>query len=287
MENHKTRTKLDIFKKMVVITLGAVIFAVGLEGILIPNDVIDGGVVGIALMLSKLTSISLGVFLFVLNIPFFILGYKQIGKTFLFGTLYGVIILSVATTLLHNLPVLIEDQLLAPVFGGIMLGIGVGLVIRNGGVLDGTETLAILVEKKTPFTVGEIIMVFNLIIFSFAALVFNPTSALYSILTYYIAFKTIDLVVKGFDDMKSAHIVSNNSEELAIAISNRLGRGVTFLNGEGSYSKDDKRIILAVFTRLEEAKMKDIIHDIDPEAFIIITDVAEVRGGRFKKKDIH
>lgn len=287
MENHKTRTKLDIFKRMIVITLGAIIFAIGLEGILIPNDVIDGGVVGIALMLSKLTSISLGAFLFILNIPFFILGYKQIGKTFLIGTLYGVIILSLTTTLLHNLPVLIEDQLLAPVFGGIMLGVGVGLVIRNGGVLDGTETLAILVEKKTPFTVGEIIMVFNLIIFSFAALVFNPTNALYSILTYYIAFRTIDLVVKGFDDMKSAHIVSNNSEELAAAINNRLGRGVTFLNGEGSYSKNDKRIILAVFTRLEEAKMKDIIHDIDPDAFIIVTDVAEVRGGRFKKKDIH
>lgn len=287
MENHKTRSKLDILKKMVAITLGAVIFAVGLEGILIPNDVIDGGIVGISLMLSKLTSIGLGVFLFALNIPFFILGYKQIGKTFLFGTLYGVVVLSLATTLLHNIPILIDDQLLAPVFGGIMLGIGVGIVIRNGGVLDGTETLAILVEKKTPFTVGEIIMVFNLIIFAFAALVFNPTSALYSILTYYIAFKTIDLVVKGFDDMKSAHIVSNNSEELANAINNRLGRGVTFLNGEGAYSKYDKRIILAVFTRLEEAKMKDIIHDVDPEAFIIITDVAEVRGGRFKKKDIH
>ncbi|MGE4272151.1 MAG: YitT family protein [Desulfitobacterium sp.] len=277
----------SLVRRGIFITMGAMSMALGLEGILIPNQIIDGGVTGVSMMLSHLTSVNLGVYLFFLNLPFFFLGYKQIGKTFALSMLYGIIILSVTTLYLHHITPFVQDVLLAVVFGGLLLGFGVGLVIRSGGVLDGTETLAILIEKRAPFSVGEIIMIINVIIFAVAAFVYGLDNALYSMLTYYIAFKTIDIVVKGFDDMKSIYIISDQYEEIADAISSRLGRGVTFLQGEGSFTGDVKRIVFCVFTRLEEAKIKDIVREIDSSAFVIISDVGEVKGGRFKKKDIH
>lgn len=284
---HKKLTAGNIIKRGIFITLGAVIMAYGLEGVLIPNDIIDGGVVGVSMILTHLTGLKLGIFLFLLNLPFFFLGYKQIGKTFAISMLYGILILSVATVMMHHVTPFVDDTLLAVVFGGVTLGLGVGLVMRNGGVLDGSETLAILIEKRVPFTVGEIIMFINAIIFIGAAFVFGVENALYSMLTYYIASKTIDIVVKGLDDMKSMYIISDHEQDIADSISDRLGRSVTFLNGSGGFSGDSKRIIFCVFTRLEESKMKDIINAIDPQAFLIVSDIAEVRGGRFKKKDIH
>ncbi|MFC4803022.1 YitT family protein [Neobacillus sp. GCM10023253] len=285
--NHKRLTARNIVKRGLFITVGAIIMAYGLEAVLIPNNMIDGGVTGLSMILSHVTAFNLSIFLVILNLPFFFLGYKQIGKTFAISMLYGIIALSVATSFLHHVKPIVNNELLAVVFGGLILGLGVGLTIRNGGVLDGTETLAILVEKRVPFSVGEIIMFVNVIIFSVAAFIYSVENALFSMLTYYIAFKTIDVVVKGMDDMKSVYIISDNTTEIADAISERLGRGVTFLHGEGSYSGEDKRVILSVFTRLEETKMKDIIRELDPQAFIIATDVSAVHGGRFKKKDIH
>lgn len=285
--SHHRLSIRSILKRGLFITVGAIIMAFGLEAILIPNHIIDGGVTGLSMMLSHLTPIKLSVFLVLLNLPFFFLGYKQIGKTFAVSMLYGIVALSVATSFMHSVEPVVDDQLLAVVFGGLILGIGVGLTMRNGGVLDGTETLAILIDKRLPFSVGEIIMFINVIIFLCAAFVYGIENALFSMLTYYIAFRTIDIVVKGMEDMKAMYIITDYTEQLADAISDRLGRGVTFLHGEGSYSGEDKRVILSVYTRLEETKMKDIIHEIDPSAFIISTDVAEVRGGRFKKKDIH
>lgn len=286
-QTHKHLTGRSLLKRFLFLTLGAIVMAYSLEALLIPNDIIDGGVTGVSMLLSHITSFNLSIFLVLLNLPFFFLGYKQIGKTFAFSMLYGIIALSVATSLFHHIEPLVSDHLLAIVFGGVVLGVGVGLAMRGGGCLDGTESLAILLEKKTPFSVGDIIMVINIVIFSIAALVFGVESALSSILTYYIASKTIDVVVQGFDDMKSMYIITDNTEVVADAISHRLGRGVTILHGEGAYSGEDKKVILAVFTRLEETKMKDIIRDVDPSAFVILNDVAGVYGGRFKKKDIH
>lgn len=285
--NHSRLKLRSIIQRVVFITIGAVIMAYGLEAILIPNNMIDGGITGISMILSHVTSINLSIFLVLLNLPFFFLGYKQIGKNFAISMLYGIIALSVATSFMHHIEMMVHDPLLAVVFGGLALGIGVGLAIRNGGVLDGSETLALLIEKKVPFSLGEIIMFVNVIIFSIAAFVFGLENALFSMLTYYIAFRTIDIVVKGFEDMKSMYIISDHTVDIADAIQDRLGRGVTYLHGEGAYSGEDKRVILCVFTRLEETKMKDIIREFDPNAFIIANDVAEVRGGRFKKKDIH
>ncbi len=284
---HKRLTLRNIVQRAVFITIGAIIMAYGLEAVLIPNNMIDGGVTGLSMILSHVTAINLSIFLVILNLPFFFLGYKQIGKTFAISMLYGIVALSVATSFMHHVKPIVNNELLAVVFGGLILGLGVGLTIRNGGVLDGTETLAILVEKRLPFSVGEIIMFVNVIIFTIAAFVYSLENALFSMLTYYIAFKTIDVVVKGLDDMKSVYIISDNTDEISDAITERLGRGVTYLHGEGSYSGEDKRVILCVFTRLEETKMKDIIRELDPQAFIIATDVSSVYGGRFKKKDIH
>ncbi|WP_432418849.1 YitT family protein [Cytobacillus spongiae] len=284
---HKKIPLKEVVKRAVLITIGAVIMAVGLEIFLVPNQVIDGGIVGVSIILSHITGVKLGLFIFILNIPFFFIGYKQIGKTFAFSTLYGIIILSTSTTFLHPVPAFTQDILLASLFGGIVLGIGVGLVIRYGGSLDGTEILAILTSKKLPFSVGEIIMFVNLFILASAGFVFSWDRAMYSLLAYYVAFKMIDITIKGLDESKSVWIISENYEEIGDALLHRLGRGVTYLKGEGAFSGDDKKVIFCVITRLEEAKLKDIVAEHDPSAFLAIADIAEVRGGRFKKKDIH
>ncbi|KPL58946.1 hypothetical protein AM506_14540 [Rossellomorea vietnamensis] len=284
---HKKIPMKEVVKRAFLITIGAVIMAVGLEIFLVPNQVIDGGIVGVSIMLSHITGIKLGIFIFILNIPFFFIGYKQIGKTFAFSTLYGIIILSISTTFLHPVAAFTQDILLASLFGGIVLGIGVGIVIRYGGSLDGTEILAILSSKRLPFSVGEIIMFVNLFILASAGFVFSWDRAMYSLLAYYVAFKLIDITIKGLDESKSVWIISENYEEIGDALLHRLGRGVTYLKGEGAFSGDDKKVIFCVITRLEEAKLKDIVAEHDPSAFLAIADIAEVRGGRFKKKDIH
>src|SRR4051794_31463146 len=207
---HRRLTKGKIFQRMLLITIGAALMGVGLEIFLVPNNVIDGGITGISITLSYITGWKLGTFLFILNIPFFFIGYKQIGKTFAFSTLYGIIILSITTTLLHPVPAFTQDILLATVFGGIVLGIGVGIVIRYGGSLDGTEILAILFNNRLPFSVGEIIMFFNLFILASAGFVFSWDRAMYSLIAYFVAFKTIDITSPGFDERKSVCIISVN-----------------------------------------------------------------------------
>lgn len=287
VQQHRGLTTRKIIQRIMLITIGAALMAVGLEIFLVPNHVIDGGIVGISIILSYLTGWKLGIFIFILNIPFFFIGYKQIGKTFALSTLYGIIILSIGTTLLHPVPAFTQDILLATVFGGIVLGIGVGMVIRYGGSLDGTEILAILFNKKLPFSVGEIIMFFNLFILGSAGFVFSWDRAMYSLIAYFVAYKTIDITITGLDESKSVWIISDNSQEIGEAIMNRLGRGVTYINGEGAYSGDQKKVIFCVINRLEEAKLKEIVTESDKNAFLAVADIAEVRGGRFKKRDIH
>lgn len=284
---HPKLTRLKIAKRGFFIVLGAIMMALGIEVFLVPNMIMDGGIVGISIILYNLTGISLGVFIFFLNIPFFFLGYKQIGKTFAISTILGISILSFATNYLHHVAAFTQDMLLATVFGGIVLGAGVGLVIRYGGALDGSEILAILLNKKFPFSVGEFIMLFNVFIFTWGGFVLGWDRAMYSVLAYVIAFKTIDIVIDGFDESKSAWIISDKDAEIGDAILARLGRGVTYLKGEGGYSGDDKRVIFCIVTRLEEAKLKSIVEELDPSAFLAVADINEVRGGRFKKRDIH
>lgn len=282
----KSKTRRLVIRTIMVI-LGAIIMAVALELFLVPNHIMDGGIVGVSIITSHLVGLPLGIFIFILNLPFIFLGYKQIGKTFAVSTGLGITVLSIATILLHSIEPFTTDTLLATVFGGIVLGIGVGIVIRYGGSLDGTEILAILFNRKSPFSVGEIIMFINLIIFTVAGFVFTWEQAMYSILAYYIAYKAIDIVIQGMEESKSVYIISDEIDEIGQAIMDRLGRGVTFLHGEGAYTGNDKKVIFTVITRLEESKLKIIVSEIDDSAFLAIGNIAEVSGGRFKKKDIH
>ncbi|QHW33009.1 YitT family protein [Paenibacillus rhizovicinus] len=286
-KQHYKITKLELLRRIVFITIGAALVSVALEIFLVPNNIIDGGIVGISIILAHVTNIPLGLFLFLLNVPFLIIGYKQIGKTFALSTLYGVTVMSIGTTLLHPVNALTYSQFLAPVIGGVILGIGVGLVIRFGGSLDGTEIIAILITKKSPFSVGEIVMFFNLFILGSAGFVFSWDSAMYSLIAYYIAFKMIDITLEGFDQSKSVWIISDEAKEIGDAIMSRLGRGVTYLQGEGAFSGGVKRVIFCVITRLEEAKMKSIVQELDPTAFLAVGNIHDVKGGRFKKRDIH
>ena len=286
MQHHRL-TKTDVARRVFFIVLGAALVSVALEIFLVPNQIIDGGIVGISIMLAHLLSLPLGIFLFVLNVPFLFLGYKQIGKTFALSTLFGVTLMSVGTLLLHHVNPLTIDTFLAAVFGGVILGIGVGLVIRFGGSLDGTEIVAILINKKSPFSVGEIVMFFNLFIMTTAGFVFGWDRAMYSLIAYFIAFKTIDIIMAGFDESKSVWIISDEAREIGSAIMDRLGRGVTFLQGEGAFTGDSKQVIFCIINRLEEAKLKSIVQELDTSAFLAIGTIHDVRGGRFKKKDIH
>ncbi len=284
---HQKVTRTKFFRRILLMIFGSALFSMGLEIFLVPNNIIDGGIVGISIILSHLLHIPLGIFLVLLNLPFLMIGYKQIGKTFAISTLFSVLVMSIGSSLLHSIKPFTMDPLLAAVFGGVILGIGVGLVIRSGGSLDGTEIVAILFSKKTPFSVGEIVMFFNLFILSSAGFVFGWDHAMYSLIAYFVAYKMLDITIEGLDQSKSVWIISDESEKIGQAITFRLGRGVTYLKGEGAFSGDDKKVIFSVITRLEEAKLKSIVDEHDPNAFLAIGNIHDVKGGRFKKKDIH
>ncbi|MFC5463402.1 YitT family protein [Lederbergia graminis] len=284
---HQKLSKKEIVGRIFIVTIGALIMAISLEVFLIPNNILDGGITGIAIIISHLTGLKVGILLFALNLPFIFVGYKQIGKTFALTTLYGIIVLSSSSLFLHHHYIVTHDLLLATVFGGIILGIGVGLVIRYGGSLDGTEIISILINNKLPLSVGEVILFFNFFIFSTAGFVFSWERAMYSILTYFIASKFIDIIVSGLNESKSAWIISDNPEKIADAILARLGRSVTVLNGLNPYSGEDKQVVFCVITRLEEKKLKSILNELDANAFLAVGSISEAQGGRFKKKGIH
>ncbi|MFC5402258.1 YitT family protein [Cohnella soli] len=284
---HTKSSPWEVARRILFIVIGAVLVAVALEIFLVNNSIIDGGITGISIMSSYLSGARIGIFLFVLNLPFLIIGYRTIGKTFALSTLLGVVTLSIATTLLHPVQPFTENVFLAAVYGGIFLGAGTGIVIRAGGSLDGTEIVAIMLNRKLPFSVGETVMFINFFILGSAGFVYSWDRAMYSLIAYYIAFKVIDLTLEGFDESKSCWIISDYYKEIGDAISARLGRGVTLLHGEGGYSGEQKKVIFVVITRLEETKLKTIVNELDPGAFLAVGNIHDVKGGRFKKKDIH
>ena len=283
----RRKTAMDWIKKYLVLIIGSLIYSAGLEIFLVPNNLIDGGIVGISIMASYLTGIPFGVYMLVLNLPFLYLGYKQIGKTFAISTIISIIALSIFSEFLEPVPQITQDYFLAAIFGGIIAGAGVGLVIRQGGSLDGTEITAIILDRKTSFSVGEVVMFFNLFILGAAGFVFGWDKAMYSLVTYFIISKMIDVVLKGLDESYAVMIVSDEYEEIADALMHRLGRGVTYLHGQGAYTGDDKQVLYCVVTRLEVVKLKEIALEKDETAFVTINPVHDIVGGRFKKKSIH
>lgn len=284
----KTKIVLREIQQFILITIGAVIAAVGLELFLVPNDILDGGVIGLSIIAAGLTNFQMSIFIILFNIPFLIFGYRRLGKRFTIHTLYGVVILSVFTSIFHHMDPFTDDMFLATIFGAIILGAGVGLVIKTGGALDGTEILAIFVSKKRPVSVGQIIMVLNVFIFILAALlVFSWETAMYSIVTYYIAFRVIDIVSEGMEQYKSVTIISDEYEKIADVLVKQLGRGVTYIHGEGVYSGQQKKIIYTIVSRIEVSTVREIAHDIDPGALLAIETIADITGSNFETSNSH
>ena len=279
----KKRTVFKLLKSLFFITIGAFIAAFALESFLLPNEVIDGGIIGISMIINHLTKWNLGLLIIILNAPFIILALKKMGKMFVFLTAYANIILAVALNIFNHYKVT-NDITLATVFGGIVLGIGVGLILKNEASLDGTEILSLLVSKKFGFSVGEFIMGINVFIYLAAGKVFSWESAMYSILTYFIASKVIDAVMEGLNSSKSVRIISDDAGLIGNALIEKLDISVTYLKGIGVYSGQDKDIIYCVISRLELPKMIEITKEIDSHAFISVVDVHETYGGRFRKR---
>lgn len=284
----KQKTKSELFREIVVqllwLTIGAIIVAFALESFMFPHKIFDGGVIGIAMMLSYLTHMQLGLLIFLINLPFLLLAFNKFGVRFVLQTFYAVSVLSVFTNIIHW-EIATKDPLLAPVFGGIILGTGVGLVLKNNASLDGTEIMSIRLSQKFSFmSVGQFLMGFNLFIYMAAGVMFGWDKAMYSIMTYFIASKTIDIVMEGLNSSKSVRIVSDKYKEIGKAIIKELDVSVTYIKSRGGYSGMDNVLTFCVVSRLELAKLKQLVKDIDPRAFLVIENVHEVEGVRVKKK---
>ncbi|WP_407071871.1 YitT family protein [Pueribacillus theae] len=284
----RKRSKLVIASRALLIIIGGFIAAYGLESVLIPNNVSDGGVTGLSIVGSQLFGVPLGALIAVLNVPFIFLGYKQIGKSFAIFSVIGIVSLSVGTALMHQVPTIVEgDTLLVTVVGGIILGFGMGLALRNGGALDGIDMLAVLLSRRSPFGTSDLILFLNMFVFIVVSTVFGLQGAILSAIAYFIATKVIHIVEEGLSGSKSYKIITTQPELMVETIRDRLGRGATYSLALGGYSNEEFKEITCIINRLEESKMKEIIQEIDPNAFVAVYDVSEVKGGNFKKHNIH
>ena len=278
------RETINVF----LILVGVCSSSFGLKSFLLPNSFIDGGITGVSLLISKLGAINLPILIVVLNIPFIFMGYRQIGKSFVIKTSFGIIALAVCL-LIFNFPILTADKLLVSVFGGFFMGAGIGLAMRGGGVIDGTEIMAISLSKKTGLTIGDIILLVNIVIFSFAAWLLSLETALYSILAYLCASKTVDFIIEGIEEYTGVTIISAKNEKIRLMITEKLGRGVTIYKGARGYGKtgnkkDEIDILYSVITRLEVAKLNAEIEKIDSSAFVIMNSIKDTKGGMIKKR---
>ncbi|MED3229569.1 YitT family protein [Bacillus velezensis] len=282
----KIRAKSIVRAIMVII--GGIIAAYGLETVLIPNSVSDGGVTGLSIVGSQLFHLPLGILIAVINIPFVWLGYKQIGKGFAFLSIIGIVSLAAGTSFFHHTPAIIEgDTLLITVVGGIILGFGMGLALRNGGALDGIDMLAVLLSRKLPFGTSDLILFLNMFVFIFVSFVFGLQGALLSVIAYYIASKVIHVVEEGLSGSKTFQIITNEPALMVETIREELGRSATYKEAYGGFSHEKFKEITCVINRLEETKLKEIINDIDKQAFVTVYDVAEVKGSNFRKVHNH
>ncbi|MBR1616895.1 YitT family protein [bacterium] len=275
----------NYFLNLIFCTIGAFIAAFALECFLVPNEIIDGGIVGVSIMASTITKVNLGVFLVVLNIPFLLLALNEFGKKFIFMALYSVGCLAFFVNFVsNNIQVITNDLLLSALFGGAILGIGVGIVLKNNACLDGTEILAMKVSKIYPYSVGEIIMFINIFVFGAAGFLYGWEQAMYSTLTYLVAYRAIDAVVQGLSEEKSIRIITDKGEELGQEIITKLNKTVTYIQAQGGYSKAQKTMVYCIIPRIELQKLKDLISSIDKDAFISIENIHEVYGKRYRNK---
>lgn len=265
----------------IMLTFGSILAAFALETFLIPNTILDGGVTGISIIISKLTSLPVSLLVLILNIPFVYIGYKNLGRGFLVRAVYSMILFSCGLSVFQYIEAVTEQMLLATVYGGVLLGIGVGIVIHSGGCVDGTEAVALVISKKSSLSVGQVVLLFNLVIYGVAGLIFGLDRAMYSLLTYFITFKVIDLVSEGFEQLKAAFIVTEKGTDMAKEIYKRLGRTVTTIRGKGLIS-GDKEVMYCVLTRIEIYELRHIAEEMDESAFITILDVSDIIGNHIK-----
>ncbi len=279
----------DNVKSLILLAVGVLSAGFGLKGFLIPNRFIDGGATGISLLLT-LTGLPLSILLVLVNIPFVILGYRQISKIFALKTVMAIIALAVCIEVIKY-PVVTDDKLLIAVFGGFFLGAGIGLAVRGGGVLDGTEVLAIYISRRISLSIGDIIMIMNIIIFSVAVYLLSVEVALYAIITYFVASKTVDFILEGIEEYTGVTIVSSKNEEISQMITEQLGRGITVYKGVRGFGKrghvfQEINILYTVVTRLEISRLKTEIQSIDPGAFVVMHSIRDTKGGMIKKRPL-
>ncbi len=287
-KNYRIDLKRQI-KNFILITLGIFSAAFGFKGFLLTNHFIDGGATGISLLISALTKIPLYVLIICVNIPFIILAHQVMGRQFAIKTAMAIAGLALVLAFV-SFPNVTDDNLLVAIFGGFFLGAGIGFAIRGGAVIDGTEVLAIFLSRKVGATIGDIIIVINVLIFGAAAYFLGVEIALYSMITYLSASKTLDFIVEGIDEYIGVTIVSSHSEEIRQMIINKMGRGVTVYTGKSGYGKrgetNDVEIIYTVITRLELNKLNTEIEKIEPDAFVVMNSVKDTKGGMIKKRPL-
>ena len=287
----KRLTVINNLKSYSFIIMGVMLAAMGLKGFLFPNHLLDGGAMGLALLVQMLTSVNLSVLIILINLPFIVLGAKQISIQFAIKSVIAIILLA-AVVYFIKLPAITEDNLLISVFGGFFLGAGIGFTIRGGAVIDGTEVLAITVSRKSPLTVGDFIAIFNCILFACSALLVDIETAMFSMLTYLSASKTVDFIINGIEEYIGVLIISRNSESIKHQIIHELGRGVTVFRAEKGHGKkgtegNDGHVLFTVVTRLEVTKLLQEIEKIDDDCFVVQYPIKDTKGGMIKKRPLH
>lgn len=278
-------------RESLFLALGILSAGFGLRGFLMPNELIDGGVMGISLLTNKETGIALPLLIVLFNVPFILLGWKQISGIFGLKSVIAISVLAIVVAVFPY-PTVTNDKLLVAVFGGLFIGAGIGLCIRGGGVIDGTEVLAIFLNRKSSLSVGDFILLFNIAIFSVAAYLLSVETALYSILTYMSASKMVDFILEGIEEFTGVTIISPHTEAIANVIKEKLGRGLTVYSGKRGYGKrgdtyTNTDIIFTVVTRLEISRLTSEVEKIDPHAFVVMQSIKDARGGMVKKKPLH
>lgn len=286
----KQRSNRRRIRGALFVLLGVLSAGFGLKGFLMPNHFIDGGVTGMSLLINAKTGWPLGPLIIILNIPFILLGWKQISKGFSIGSIIAISLLAVAIVVIPY-PVVTDDKLLIAVFGGFFLGAGIGFTIRGGAVIDGTEILAIFLSRKQSLSVGDFILIFNIIIFSVAAWLLSVSIALYAILTYLAASRTVDYILEGIEEFTGVTIISHRNEEIADFIRHQMGRGLTVYAGKRGFGKRGETqvandILFTVITRLEISRLTNEIEKIDPNAFVVMHSIRDTKGGMVKKRPL-
>jgi len=290
IESRKIQFRKNI-NDLIVISTGVAMASIGLKGFLLPNEFLDGGAMGIALLTQILTGIDLSILIVLINLPFILIGIKQVSIPFAIKSAIAIVVLALLVHFIE-FPHITDEKLLIAVFGGFFLGAGIGLSIRGGAVIDGTEVLAIMVSRKSSLTVGDFIAIFNIILFSFAAVLVNIETAMYSMLTYFSASKTVDFIINGIDEYIGVMIVSNQAKEIRDKIRYDLGRGLTVFKSDEGFGKNgtidqDKQILFCAITRLEVTKLLYEIDKIDNKAFIVQYPVKDTKGGMIKRRPLH